>query len=252
MVTIDLNCDMGEGFGLYRAGQDDAIIPLVSSANIACGFHAGDPSTMRRTVQRCLEHRVAIGAHPGLPDLVGFGRREMDITPEEAYDMTLYQIGALAAFVQAEGGRLHHVKPHGALYNMAARRSELARAVAEAVYHFDPQLIFYGLSGSSLIEEAEQLGLTTASEVFADRAYEADGSLTPRGVEGSVLHDINQASQQALQMVTEQAVNVRQSASMVQLRAETLCVHGDSPQALPLLQQLHQVFKAHEIQIRTL
>ena len=179
-LTVDLNCDMGESLGAWNMGQDEALLPFVTSANIACGFHAGDPAVMKRTVRAALRHGVALGAHPGLPDLVGFGRRNMDISAEEAFDMTVYQLGALAAVVKAEGGQLHHLKPHGALYNMAATKAALAEAIAEAVYKVQPELMLYGLAGSALTKAGEKLGLRTAHEVFADRTYQADGTLTPR------------------------------------------------------------------------
>ncbi len=179
-LFIDLNGDMGESFGAYRIGHDEELAKVVTSANIACGFHAGDPAVMRRTVKLCLEHGVEVGAHPGLPDLMGFGRRAMQITPEEAYDLVLYQAGALQGFVRAEGGRMRHVKPHGALYNMAAVQRPLAESIAKAVYRLDPELILFGLAGSELIRAAESIGLRAASEAFADRTYRADGTLTPR------------------------------------------------------------------------
>ena len=183
--TLDLNCDMGEGVGAYKMGNDLAILDHVTSANIACGFHAGDPPTMRRLVAAALAKGVAIGAHPGLPDLQGFGRREMKISPAEAYAMVLYQVGALAGFAQAAGGRLNHVKPHGALYNMAAKNRALSDAIAQAVFDFDPGLVFFGLAGSEMIAAADALGLRSAQEVFADRSYQDDGTLSPRGEPGA-------------------------------------------------------------------
>ncbi len=189
LYAVDLNCDMGESFGAYSLGHDEAILPFVTSANIACGYHAGDPAVMKRTVRLALRHGVAIGAHPGLPDLVGFGRRDMAISPEEAYDITVYQLGALAAFAHAEGGTVHHVKPHGALYNMAAVNPALAEALAEAVYRVQPTAALYGLAGSALIGAGQKLGLATAQEVFADRTYQADGTLTPRRHPNALLTD---------------------------------------------------------------
>ena len=178
---IDLNCDMGESFGAYRMGNDEAILDFVNSANIACGFHAGDPSTIHKTVEAALAKGVAVGAHPGLPDLQGFGRRTMAVSSAEAYDMVVYQVGALAGFAQALGGRIAHVKAHGALYNMAAKDPRLAEAIAKAVHDFDRRLVLFGLAGSAMIQAAEDAGLRSASEVFADRTYQDDGSLTPRG-----------------------------------------------------------------------
>ncbi len=236
--TIDLNCDMAESFGAFRLGNDEAILPFVSSVNIACGFHAGDPSVMKRTVRAAIQHGVAIGAHPGLPDLQGFGRRNMLITPEEAYDMVLYQIGALNAFVKAEGGSLRHVKPHGALYNMAAVNASLSNAIAEAVYAFEPSLILYGLTGSQLILAAERIGLRVANEIFADRTYQPDGTLTPRNVEGSVITDATLAAAQSIRMIAEGT-------------ADTVCIHGDGEHAVEFATTLYDTFQKEGITIRS-
>lgn len=238
--VIDLNCDLGESFGPYQLGQDAEIIPYVSSVNIACGFHAGDPAVMKRTVRLALEHGVAIGAHPGLPDLAGFGRRQMAITPEEAFDMVVYQLGALAAFVRAEGGRLHHLKPHGALYNMAAAQRPLAEAIAEAVYRVDPAVVLYGLAGSKLIGAGQRRGLKTAREVFADRSYQPDGSLTPRSQPQALISDPGQAARQVLGILRTGKV-LTLSGTEVDLQADTVCIHGDGPGALDLARHLHQV-----------
>src|SRR5437773_29287 len=189
MARIDLNCDMGESFGAYTMGNDIAILDFVNSANIACGFHAGDPPTIHKTVEAALRKGVAVGAHPGFPDLQGFGRRTMAVSASEAYDMVIYQIGAVAAFAQALGGRLTHVKAHGALYNTAAKDQRLANAIAKAVHDFDPRLIMYGLAGSAMIEAAEDVGLRAANEVFADRTYQDDGSLTPRSQSNAMIED---------------------------------------------------------------
>lgn len=247
--SIDLNSDVGESFGAYALGSDAAVLDYVTSANVACGFHAGDPATMRKTVRLAIEKRVAIGAHPGLPDLAGFGRRRMEITPQEAYDLVLYQIGALAAFVRAEGARLHHVKPHGALYNMAARDASLAAAIADAVYRADPQLVLVGLSGSELITAAEARGLVAASEVFADRGYETDGSLTPRGLAGALITDPNQAAQRVLNMIQRGAVATTQGPE-IPLRAETVCIHGDSPQAAELAKTIRETLEEAGVTVR--
>ncbi|ANY69505.1 lactam utilization protein LamB [Paenibacillus sp. BIHB 4019] len=245
-LAIDLNCDLGEQYGVYELGRDAELLPLITSANIACGFHAGDPGTMRRTVKLALENGVAIGAHPGLPDLIGFGRREMAISPEEAYDLTVYQISALNGFVMSEGGVMHHVKPHGALYNMAARRVELAEAIAEAVYRVNPELILYGLSGSELIHAGKKRGLRTASEVFADRTYQQDGSLTPRSHEGALIEEPNEALKQLLQMIREGAVWSTQGVK-VPLAADTICVHGDGEKALLFVQQIRKLLESEGI-----
>ncbi|OUJ73680.1 5-oxoprolinase subunit PxpA [Hymenobacter crusticola] len=248
--SVDLNCDLGESYGAYQLGHDEAILPFVTSANIACGFHAGDPTVMKKTVRLALQHQVAIGAHPGLPDLVGFGRREMAVSPEEAYDMTLYQIGALAGFVKAEGGRLHHVKPHGALYNMAAVTPALADAIAEAVYRFNPELVLYGLAGSALIRAGQKLGLRTANEVFADRTYQPDGTLTSRRLPNALLSDPQEAIRQVVRMVKEG--NVRsQSGPEVTIQADTVCIHGDGAHAVAFAQQISQVLKNEGVLMQT-
>lgn len=230
-MQVDLNCDVGEGFGVYTLGEDALILDHVSSANIACGFHAGDPGTMRRTVALAVERRVAIGAHPGLPDLVGFGRRTMAISPRDAGDLVLYQVGALAAIARAEGVKLRHVKPHGALYNMAARDAELARAIAEAVLACDERLILVGLSGSELLKAGKAVGLTVASEVFADRTYQQDGSLTPRSRPDALVESASEAARRVVTMVRDGRV-VSQQGSAVTVRADTVCVHGDTPGAV--------------------
>lgn len=228
--NIDVNCDLGEGYGPYRLCDDSRIIPHLSSANIACGFHAGDPSVMRETVALCIRHGVKIGAHPGLPDLQGFGRRNIHVSPAEAYDLTLYQLGALDAFLRPSGHRLHHVKPHGALYNMAARDRELAEAIAGAVRDFDPGLFLYGLSGSLLILVGREQGLTTVSEVFPDRGYMPDGSLAPRSAHGGVVPHADEAIARALDMACKGTVRAV-DGGMASLVAETVCIHGDHPGA---------------------
>jgi UPF0271 protein len=240
---------MGESFGAYQLGQDEALFPYVTSVNIACGFHAGDPAVMKRTVRGALQHQVAIGAHPGLPDLAGFGRRELAITPEEAYDMVVYQLGALAAFVQAEGGRLHHLKPHGALYNMAAVRAPLAEAIAEALYRVDPALILYGLAGSALIRAGQKLGLTTAEEVFADRTYQPDGTLTSRQQPQAFITDPREAARQVLRMITTGTVRSVPGPE-VAIRADTVCLHGDGSRALEFARHLRQVLQGEGIRVQ--
>ncbi len=237
MKTLDLNCDMGESFGAWTLGDDDAILEHVSSANIACGFHAGDPETMHRTVAAALARGVAVGAHTGYPDLQGFGRRAMALSAGEVYDITVYQIGALDAFVRAAGGRLHHVKPHGALYNQAARDAALAAAIARAVRDTGPGLVLYGLAGSELVRAGEAAGLAVANEVFADRSYQADGSLTPRTHAGAMIEDAAQALAQVERMVAEGRVRALDGAD-VAIRADTLCIHGDSPHALEFVRTI--------------
>jgi UPF0271 protein len=239
MYRVDLNCDMGESFGVYRIGNDEDILNYVTSANIACGFHAGDPSTMRRTVHMALEKGVSIGAHPGLPDLIGFGRRNMAITPEEAYDLIVYQVGALYAFVKAAGGNMQHVKPHGALYNMAAKDQALSEAIAKAVYDIDPTLVLFGLAGSELIKAGERIGLKTANEVFADRTYQQDGSLTSRREPNALINDEQEAIQQVIRMVKEGKVRSQQGVD-VNIQADTICIHGDGPHALTFAKKIRE------------
>lgn len=243
MTRIDLNCDLGESFGAWRMGEDDALLALVSSANIACGFHAGDPQIMQRTVANALAHGVAIGAHVSLPDLQGFGRREMQVSATEVYAMTLYQLGALHAFARAAGARLAHVKPHGALYNMAARDPYLADAVAGAVHAFNPQLCLVGLAGSALVAAGRSRGLTVAAEAFADRSYLADGSLQPRGESGAVIDDIEDALAQALTLAREGTVSTTAGGS-IELHADTLCLHGDGAHAVSLARRLRAALEA--------
>lgn len=236
---IDLNCDLGESFGAWRMGADEAVMPYISSANIACGFHAGDPDTMLRTVELARDAGVAIGAHVALPDLQGFGRREMRVSPAEAYAMTLYQVGALAGFTRAAGTFLRHVKPHGALYNMAARDAALADAIAAAVCDFDPLLVLVGLAGSELPRAGERHGLAVAHEAFADRRYRADGSLVPRDAAGAVIDDIEASLAQALAIAQGGGIESREGARL-QLRVDTLCVHGDHPDAPSRARRLHE------------
>ena len=249
--TIDLNCDLGESFGAWTMGADAAVMPYISSANIACGFHAGDPDTMRRTVALAAQAKVAIGAHVSLPDLAGFGRREMRVSADEAHAMTLYQIGALAAFVRAAGTRLCHVKPHGALYNMAARDATLADAIAQAVRAFDPSLRLVGLAGSELPRAGARIGLAVAHEAFADRRYQDDGALTPRSEAGAVIEDIDAAVAQALAIARCEPVTTRSGGTRV-LRADTICVHGDRPDAGEFARRLHVALLGADIAVATL
>ncbi|WP_338472209.1 5-oxoprolinase subunit PxpA [Niallia sp. XMNu-256] len=237
MYKIDLNCDMGESFGTYQLGNDEEILNFITSANIACGFHAGDPTTMRKTVRMALEKNVAIGAHPGLPDLAGFGRRNMQITPDEAYDLVLYQIGALSGFVKADGGKLQHVKPHGALYNMAAKDYQLSLSIAKAVYHIDPELILFGLAGSELIKAGEEVGLRCANEVFADRTYQKDGTLTPRTNSNALINKLEEAVHQVITMIKEGKVYSQQGID-IPINADTICIHGDGQHALEFAKHL--------------
>lgn len=244
--AADLNCDMGESFGAFHIGNDEAILPFVSSANIACGFHAGDPAVMKKTVRLAMKYGVAIGAHPGLPDLQGFGRREMAISPEEAYDMVVYQIGALASFVKSEGGTMKHVKPHGALYNMAAVNKGLATAIAEAVYKVDPELVLYGLSGSELILAGSAAGLAVANEVFADRTYQQNGTLTPRRQANALITDHHLAIAQVIHMVKAGEV-LSEQGFPVKIKADTICIHGDGSSAVAFATNIYAAFKEEGI-----
>lgn len=249
MQQMDLNCDMGEAFGNYSMPNDDILLDYVTSANIACGYHAGDPAVMQQTVNAALKKGVAVGAHPGLPDLQGFGRREMKISANEAYQFTLYQIGALYAFVKAANGKLHHVKAHGALYNMAAKDASLAKAIVEAVHDFDPNLIIYGLAGSEMIAAAQKIGIKTASEVFADRTYQDDGSLTPRSQSNALITDEQESINQVMLMVKQQQV-ISVSKKSISLKAETLCLHGDGAHAVPFAKMIHERLKSEGITVK--
>jgi len=248
MYTVDLNVDMGESFGAYTIGHDEEILDYVTSANVACGFHAGDPKTMRKTVRMALEKNVGIGVHPGLQDLIGFGRRNMDITPQEAYDLVVYQIGALSAFVKAEGGQLQHVKPHGALFNMAAKSPSLSEAIAEAVYKVDPDLILFGLAGSELIKAGQKAGLRTASEVFSDRTYQEDGSLTSRREPNALIKDKEVAVHQVIRMVREGKVRTVQGTD-ISIKANTICIHGDGEHAVELAKYIRKALEEADISV---
>jgi len=243
---IDLNCDLGESFGAYKLGFDDQLMPYISSANIACGFHAGDPMWMRRTVSLAEQAGVAVGAHPSLPDLMGFGRREMKVTPQEVKNYVIYQIGALQAFTQTK--RLQHVKPHGALYNMGAVNVEIARAVAEGIHEVDDELILVGLAGSVWIEVGQQLGLKVASEVFADRALNPDGTLVPRKQPGAVIEDPEKVTASGLRMVTEgKAIAINGKA--IPVKADTICLHGDTPGAVELARTMRHRLEAAGVKV---
>lgn len=252
MHTIDINCDMGEGIGPHNGFElDSALMSYVSSVNIACAFHAGSPSIMQNTVRAAVRQGVAIGAHPGFPDKEHFGRRALPLTAKEVYQLTLYQIGALDAFVRAEKASLHHVKPHGALYNMAAADFQLALAIAQAIADFNPQLILYGLSGSQLIAAGLQVGLPVAREVFADRTYQPDGSLTPRNKPNGVITEADVAINQAISMVLGQLVSST-DGTPVHITAETLCIHGDGEQALLFAKSIHNRFQKRGIKVQAI
>ncbi|MDB5999157.1 MAG: lactam utilization protein LamB [Rhizobacter sp.] len=250
MPDIDLNCDMGEGFGAYKMGDDVALLEHVTSANIACGFHAGDPGTIARTVKAAVARGVAVGAHPGLPDLQGFGRRDMKVSEAEAYDMVVYQIGAVQAFAAAAGSTLSHVKIHGALYNMAIKDEALSRGICRAVHDVNAQLLLYALSGSVTERVARELGIPVACEAFADRSYQDDGSLTPRSKPGAMITDVDQSIAQVRRMVADGIVR-SQSGKDVRLHADTICVHGDQPGAVEFARRLRAALEADGIAVRS-
>ena len=249
MPSIDLNCDMGESFGAWEMGNDAALMDYVSSVNIACGFHAGDASVISKTVETAIAKGVAIGAHPSFPDLQGFGRREMKMSEQEIFDIILYQVAALKGICEALGGHLHHVKPHGALYNQAANDPKIAGAIAEAVKAIDDNLIFYGLSGSFLISEAEKINLKTVSEVFADRTYQTNGSLTPRSQPNALINETEKAVKQVLQMIETQTVTAA-SGETISIKAETVCIHGDGEHALEFARTIREKLIENNIEIR--
>jgi len=248
-MRVDLNCDMGESFGAYALGADAEILPFITSANVAAGFHAGDPQVIDRTVALAVKHGVALGAHPGFPDLVGFGRRAMSCTPDEVEAMVLYQVAVVAGFARAHGAALHHVKPHGALYNMAAQDPSLALAIARGIARFDRSLALVGLSGSRAMEQAAQAtGLRFAAEAFADRAYNPDGTLVSRRLPNAVLTDPAQAAAQAVQMVKEQMV-VAHDGTRVAIAAETICLHGDNPAAAANARAIRAALEAAQVKV---
>ena len=229
-MRIDLNSDVGESYGAWKMGNDQALMPLITSANIACGAHAGDPLVMARTVALAVEHGVGVGAHPGYPDRDGFGRRELDMTDAELEASLLYQLGALAAFVRAAGATMTHIKPHGAMYNRAAGDERLAKVICRAVAAFDSSLVVVALAGSGMLAVAQAAGLATASEAFADRAYESDGSLRSRRLAGAILASPQAAAAQAVS-IASQAQATSHDGKVVPVHADTLCIHGDTPGA---------------------
>jgi UPF0271 protein len=248
MYKIDLNSDLGESFGAYKIGSDANVIPLISSANVACGFHAGDPAVMAKTVALCKENDCALGAHPGYPDLVGFGRRNLAVSPAEAKAMTTYQIGALDAFCKAADITMQHVKPHGAMYNMAAKDAALAKAICEAIYAYDKDLILMGLAGSQMLVQAKEMGLKCAAEVFADRAYEEDGTLVARSKPGAMIEDEEEAVARVIRMIKEGKVTAI-TGKDIAITADSVCVHGDGPKALAFVEKLRNAFQAEGIAI---
>ncbi|BDF32003.1 LamB/YcsF family protein [Lachnospiraceae bacterium] len=248
MHTVDLNCDLGESFGNYKCGLDEEVIRYISSANVACGFHASDPAVMTRTVALARENGVSVGAHPGYPDLQGFGRRDMDASPAEVKAMVQYQIGALEAFCTAQGISLAHVKPHGAMYNMAGRDETLAEAICEGIYEVDPGLVLLGLSGSRMLEAAKRTGLKCAKEVFADRAYEEDGTLVARNVPGALITDEDEAVERVLRIVKDGVVTAITGRD-IEVAADSVCIHGDGPKALAFAAKIRKALEREAVRI---
>jgi UPF0271 protein len=232
-MNVDLNCDMGESFGVYRLGSDEEMMRHITSANIACGFHAGDPIVMERTISFAKNHGVSVGAHPGFPDLVGFGRRNMELSPREIRNDLIYQVGALSAFAQIEGLSLQHVKPHGQLYTLAVKDEALSKVICEAVLALGKNIILVALSGSKMAEIASKSGLKVAREAFADRAYHRDGNLVSRKTEGSVIHDLKRVAERVIRMVQEGKVQSIEG-DLIDLEVDSICVHGDTPGAADL------------------
>ena len=248
MYRVDLNSDLGESFGRYTLGMDDRVIPLITSANVACGYHASDPVVMEKTIRMAKEAGIHVGAHPGFPDLMGFGRRNMAVSPEEAKAYTTYQLGALDAFCRAKGVKMQHVKPHGALYNMAAKDYALSKAICEAVAEFDKDLIVLALSGGELARAALDMGLRTALEVFADRAYEEDGSLVNRRKEGAMITDEEEAISRVVRMIKENKVRAI-TGKDIPIRADSVCVHGDGAKALAFVERIRETLTKEGIEI---
>jgi 5-oxoprolinase (ATP-hydrolysing) subunit A len=250
-IQIDMNSDVGESFGVYKLGLDEEVIPHITSANIACGFHGGDPGVMRKTVSLAKQYGVEIGAHPGFPDLIGFGRRNVDATLEEIQDDVIYQMGALQAFAISQGMRLQHVKPHGALYNMAAANQKISEAIAEAVARVDREIILIVLASSrkeSLLEIGKRYGIRIAFEAFPDRAYGNDGALVSRRQKGAVIHDHEIVAKRALKMALEGKV-IAIDGTEIELRADTLCVHGDNPAAVQMVKKIREDLRGAGVEV---
>lgn len=250
-IKVDLNSDLGESFGAYKIGMDDEVIKLVSSANVACGFHASDPVVMQKTVKMAVDAGIGIGAHPGYYDLMGFGRRNMVISPKEAYAYVTYQLGALYAFCKQNGVKLQHVKPHGALYNMAGKDYELSKGICQAIYDFDPEIILLGLSGSQMINAGRDIGLKCANEFFADRAYEDDGSLRARSKEGSMITDEKEAIERVVKVLKTGKVTTYLGKEL-ELKIDSICVHGDNAHALEFVKIIRERLAEEDIEIAPL
>lgn len=251
MYRVDLNCDLGESFGRYKLGLDEEVIKYVSSVNIACGFHASDPVVMGKTVELAKENNISIGAHPGFLDLMGFGRRNMNISLDEAKAYIKYQIGALYGFCKSANIKLNHVKPHGALYNMAAKDYNLSKAICEAIYEFDEEIILVGLSKSELIRAGEHVGLKCANEVFADRAYEEDGTLVSRKKDGAIITNEDEAIDRVIGMIVNEKVKSI-SGKYIDIKADSICVHGDGIKALEFVKKINKKLKEDNIEIKSL
>jgi UPF0271 protein len=251
MVCVDLNCDLGEGFGRYKIGSDEKLMDYVTSVNIACGFHAGDPVIMERTVKMALSKGVAIGAHPGYPDLIGFGRRNMQISHEEARAYIIYQIGALKSFVEVNGGKLQHVKFHGALYNTAAKDYWLARAMADAIYRIDKNIILIGLANSAMLQAAAHAGLRIAHEVFADRQYNRDGTLVSREEEGALIHDVDCCINRVAGILKEGKVRAK-CGTDIEVKADSICIHGDNDNAVEFAKVMREGLQSQEVRFKSL
>ncbi|MDR6121867.1 UPF0271 protein [Bacillus sp. SLBN-46] len=249
MKIIDLNSDIGESFGAFKVGNDVEVLKYITSANIACGYHAGDHNVMFETVRLAQKNGVKIGAHPGFPDLAGFGRREMNLSSREIYNLMIYQIGALQAVCKVNGTSLSHVKPHGALYNMGARNREIADAIAEAIVALDSQLVLFGLAGSEIIKAGRQKGLQVAQEVFTDRTYQPDGTLTSRSENNAFIHDSIEAIQRVVRMITEGKVKAVDGTDL-DIQADTICVHGDGPKAVEFVSELQKALAQENIFLR--
>lgn len=248
MYRVDLNCDIGEGFGNYSIGMDQELIKYISSANIACGWHAGDSVIMDETVAMAKKFGVAVGAHPGYLDMAGFGRRNINVNSQELKTYIKYQLGALSAFAKSHGVKVEHLKPHGAMYNMAAKDCKLAAAISEAVYEVDPEIVLLGLANSELIKAGEHVGLRVASEVFADRAYMSDGTLVPRNEKDAVIHDSRLAVERALKIVKYGIVDSI-DGNDIEIKAHSICVHGDNIQALELVKKIRTDFVKEGIEV---
>ncbi|MCT4619660.1 MAG: LamB/YcsF family protein [Marinisporobacter sp.] len=251
MYQVDLNSDLGESFGNYKIGLDEEVIKYVTSANIACGWHAGDPLVMEKTIKIAKEQKVGIGAHPGFPDLMGFGRRNISASPDEVKAYIKYQLGALMAFARATKEKIQHVKPHGAMYNMAAKDKTLAKAIAEAIYEVDENIILMGLANSEMVKAGKEIGLKVANEVFADRAYNPDGTLVSRKLEGAVIHDPQVAIERVIKMVKLGKVTAI-NGEEIEIKADSICVHGDNERAVEFVKEIRSCLKDAGVEVTAL